>query len=159
MPSGVNTGVDHLSGRFTPNEDNCALEVAGKTHSHSHIADRIFKNQVPANDPRNQFAQCRITVRISTACDRDHRSQFGIAKPGKDASHGHQQERNRNRRAGRRPAIHHDVVKTSAVDQMHEQVKHLHLVKRGIAMLSGGSRACKSKNARSNDGANPQRGK
>ena len=43
--------------------------------------------------------------------------------------------------------------------QMHEQIKHLHFIKRGIAMLSRGSGAGKSKNARSNDGANPQRGK
>ena len=45
------------------------------------------------------------------------------------------------------------------MDQMHEQVQHLHLVKRRIAMLSRGSRAGKSKNARSNDSADPQRGK
>jgi len=42
---------------------------------------------------------------------------------------------------------------------MHEQIEHLHFIKRWIATLSGSGGASESKDARPNDGANPQRGK
>ncbi len=68
------------------------FQVSAKPNCHSHVADRIFQNQVPANDPRDQFAQSRVRIRIRAARNRDHRRQFGIAQSGKTAGDRHQKK-------------------------------------------------------------------
>ena len=68
------------------------FQISPKTDRHSHIADRIFQNQVPANDPRDQFTQSRVRIRIRAPSNRDHRSQFGIAQTGEAARNRYQKK-------------------------------------------------------------------
>jgi hypothetical protein len=47
-------------------------------------------------------------------------------------------------------------MQVSAVKQVHEQIQHLRLVKRRIAVLAGSGGAGEGKNARANDRTNPK---
>ena len=73
------------------NSEDCQLRfrIAAEAHGHGDVADHVFKNQVPANDPGENFSEGGVGVGISAARDGDHRSQFGIAKSGEAARDRH----------------------------------------------------------------------
>jgi hypothetical protein len=70
--------------------------VRGESDSDRHIADRIFENQVPADDPCDEFAHAGVGVCVGGAGDGDHGGQFGIAKRGKRAHDGYEDKRQRD---------------------------------------------------------------
>ena len=41
------------------------IEKLGPANRDSHVADGVFDDQVPADDPRDQLAECRIRVGVS----------------------------------------------------------------------------------------------
>ena len=61
-------------------------------------AHRVFQDQVPADDPRQEFAQCRISVRVGGTGNGGHRGEFGVTQRGEDASNAGDHERQRQRR-------------------------------------------------------------
>ena len=88
-------GQDHLSqARCRPNQPIapwCTAEANGNRH----VADHVFENQVPADDPGKDFAQRRVRIGIGATGNRNHRRQFRITEAGKAAGNRHQQKRNR----------------------------------------------------------------
>jgi hypothetical protein len=74
--------------------------VRGESDPDGHIADRIFENQVPADDPCDEFAHTRVGVRVSGAGDGNHGGQFGITERGKRAHDGDEDKRQRDGGAG-----------------------------------------------------------
>ena len=70
-------------------------EMRGEADADRHVADGIFEDEVPADDPRDELAHGRVGVGVGAACDRDHRRQFGIAERGEGADDRNQDERQR----------------------------------------------------------------
>ena len=68
-------------------------EVIRPSGRHGARTHGVLERQVPADDPREQFAQCRIGVCISASRQRNHGGEFGIAESGKGASEARQDER------------------------------------------------------------------
>ena len=62
--------------------------------------DRVFENQVPANDPGEEFTEGRVRVRISRTRDRYHRSKLCVTERGEHASESRHHKRKHQRGAG-----------------------------------------------------------
>ena len=94
--------------------------VGGEADADRHVADRVFQDEVPADDPRDELAHRRVGVGVSAASDGDHGRQLGVAESGEGANDGHQDQRNRQRRSGagtpQRGRMMHDVVSQRAVE-------------------------------------------
>ena len=71
----------------------------GEADADGHVADRVFQNQVPADDPGDQFAHGGVGIGVRAARNGDHRGELGVADRGKAANNGNQYERKRDRRA------------------------------------------------------------
>ena len=56
------------------------------------VPDRIFNQQVPADDPCQQFAKARVRICICRAGDGNFRCEFRITQSGKPASYGREYE-------------------------------------------------------------------
>ena len=76
------------------------LEILGPRNGHRNITDRVFKNQIPTDDPGDELAERGVGVGISGARDGNHRCKLGIAQRRKAAGDRHQHKRNDQRRAG-----------------------------------------------------------
>ena len=82
------------------------LDVRGEANADAHVGEGVFEDQVPADDPCDQFAERGVGVGIGRAGDGNHRGEFGVAEAGKDADDGNKDERECERRpAPGRPAI------------------------------------------------------
>ncbi len=125
--------------------------VRGKTDADGHVADRVFQDEVPADDPRDQLAHGGVGVGVGAAGDGDHGRQFGIAKSGEGANDGHQNQRERQRRAcagaAERRGVMHDVVRKRAVQNGC-----------GIEFLTGDGRPYDGEDAGANDRADAEPG-
>ena len=93
--------------------------MRGETHAHGHVADGVFQDQVPADDPGDELAHRGIGVGVGAAGDRDHRRQLGIAQRGEAADNRDQHQRQRQRRARAGTAecrrVMDDVIRERAV--------------------------------------------
>ena len=59
--------------------------------------DGVFENQIPADDPRDQFAHGRVRVGVGAAGHRDHRGELGVTETGKGAADAGDDEGEHNR--------------------------------------------------------------
>src|SRR5205085_7444749 len=75
-------------------------EVSGPTDRHGHVADGVFQNEIPADDPSDNFTECRIRIGVSRAGDGNHGGEFGVTKRGKAASNCSNDKRKDYRRTG-----------------------------------------------------------
>ena len=66
------------------------LCVSAEADGDHHVADYILEDQVPADNPGENFAECRVGIRVGAARDGNHRGQFGVAQAGEAAGHGDQ---------------------------------------------------------------------
>ena len=128
------------------------IHVCAEADSDRHVRDRVFEDQVPADDPGEDLAHGRVGVGVSAAGHGDHRREFGVAERGEAAGDGDQHEGERNRRAGAGTSHHGDW---SAVEY---HVEHGRLEdRRQIHPGPRGSGAREGENARADDGADAQR--
>src|ERR1700682_4276089 len=79
-----------------------ADDIARPSDRNRHGADGIFEDEVPADDPRAQFAERRVGVGIGTPADRNGRRHFGVAQPGECTGDRAEEKRERHRR----PRVH-----------------------------------------------------
>src|SRR6266699_6049786 len=79
---------------------NELLEVCRPTMRDSCGANGIFEHEVPAYDPREQFTQSGVSVRVSRPCNRHHGSKLSVAKRSKDTGDSGHHKREHERRAG-----------------------------------------------------------
>ena len=84
--------------------------VGSETHAHTHVAEGVLQDQVPADDPRNQFAKRRVRIGVGRPRNRNHAAQFGVAKPGEAADNRHQDHRHRESRTRTGPPRHCTMV-------------------------------------------------
>ena len=81
-----------------------------ETYTHGHIADRIFEDQVPADNPGNQFPHGCVGVGVGAARDRNHGSEFRVTQSGKSADNRYQNQRQRESWARARAAYRSRMV-------------------------------------------------
>ena len=62
-------------------------QVLREPDAHRHVADRIFENEVPSDDPGDQLAHRSVGIGVGASGDRNHRSKFGIAQGGEGADY------------------------------------------------------------------------
>ena len=74
--------------------------MAAPAHSDGRRAKRVFKDKVPADDPRDQLAERCIRIRIRASCNGNQRRELRVAQPGKGARNSRKYERNNDRRSG-----------------------------------------------------------
>ena len=78
-------------------------KIVGPTDRDGHVADRVFEDQVPADDPRDQLSQRRVRIGVGRAGDRHHRRHFGVTERRKGADDGRDPKREHQRWTGARP--------------------------------------------------------
>src|SRR5680860_266496 len=64
------------------------FKVSRPTDGYRYVADGIFQDQVPADDPCQNFAERGIGVRVGTSRNGNHRRKFRIAKCSKPTGDG-----------------------------------------------------------------------
>src|SRR5437867_12172676 len=65
-------------------------EVTRPAHRDGHVANGIFQDEVPTDNPGHNLAECRIGICIGRSRERNHRRELGITKRSErasDASH------------------------------------------------------------------------
>ena len=68
--------------------------VLGESNRDSHVGDGVFKDEIPADDPRDQLAHGRVGVGVGRTSDGDHGGKLGVAEAGECADDGDENERN-----------------------------------------------------------------
>ena len=125
-------------------------QVRGEAHAHRHVADGVFQDQVPADDPGDQLAHGGVGVGVGAAGDGDHRRQLGVAQRGERADD-----------APPAPAKAPAPVRRPGVPAwrvMHDEVGQRRVEDgRGIELLSGDGGADHGEDAGADDRADAQR--
>src|SRR6185369_8267991 len=62
--------------------------------------DRVLDDQVPADNPGDQLAECRVRVGVSRTGDRNHRGEFGVTECRKPTNDRRDDERQHQRWTG-----------------------------------------------------------
>ena len=68
--------------------------------SHRRGAEGIFQNQVPADDPGEEFAQGRVAIGVGRSGDGNQRGEFGVTQAGESARNPGKDERQHDGRPG-----------------------------------------------------------
>ena len=126
--------------------------VRGKSDADGHVGDGVLEDQIPADDPGDQFAHRGVGVRVGASGDGNHRGELRVAERGKAADNRDQHERKRDRRACAGAAEGRGVV-----DQVFEQGR----VQNGFELefLAGDGGADHGENAGADHGADAERSK
>ncbi len=135
------------------------FRITGKANRDRDVRDYVFEDEVPADDPGENFAERRVRICIGAAGDGDHRGQFGVAQSGEAAGDRHQQERNRNRRSGRWATVHERSGGAAGAHEIDDYVERLRVQEgRSLEIFSGGGGPGKNENAGTDDGADTKSG-
>src|SRR5579871_3925645 len=59
--------------------------MGGEADADGHVADGVLEDEVPADDPGDEFAHGGVGVGVSAAGNGDHRGEFGVADGSKAA--------------------------------------------------------------------------
>ncbi len=86
------------------------LEVSGKADADGDVADGVFEDEIPADDPGEDFAESGVAVGVGRAGDGDHGGQLGVAEAGEGAGDGDQDEGDGDGGAGGGAAMHERAV-------------------------------------------------
>ena len=76
------------------------VEVVAPRDRDRDVADGVFEDQIPADDPRDELTERRVRVGVGASGLRNHRRQLRVAERRERARHAEQQEREDQRRAG-----------------------------------------------------------
>ena len=102
-------------------------EVARPADGHGGGGDGIFQDQVPADDPGDQFADARVGIAIRAAGAADGAGQLGVAQGGEGAGGTGENEGQHDGRAGMlgrdHAGEHEDARADDAADAEHGQVE------------------------------------
>ena len=67
--------------------------MGSEAHADAHVAEGVFEDQIPADDPCDELAEGGVGIGVGRAGDGNHGGQFGVAEAGEDADDGHENER------------------------------------------------------------------
>ena len=77
----MNTGFENAAGKWKPKTlSSRSLRYAPNPTATAMLRDGVFQDQVPPDDPGEDFAQGRVRVGIGAAGDRNHGGQLGVAQ-------------------------------------------------------------------------------
>ncbi len=148
--------LQQSSGTSMPELGQDALEVARPAGGDGGAADRVFEDQVPADDPGEQLAQGRVGVGVGRAGHRHHRGELGVAERREDAGDAGDDVGEHQRRAGdvvgRRAGGDEDAGADDGADaeggeldraeHPAQPVLALHLLEQHLEGLSGKKSVC-----------------
>ena len=144
--------------QIQPKRGQLRLGVAAEAYGDRDVAHGVFENQIPADDPGEDFAQRGVGIGVGAAGDRNHGGQFGVAKSGKTAGDGHEQKRDSDGRSSGWTPVHEHGRGTAVPQIIDEQVEDLRVKDgRRLEIFAGGGRAGQNKNSRADDRADTER--
>ena len=76
------------------------VKIAGPANGHSRHGEGVLQNQIPADDPSPEFPQGYIAIRVGTAGNGHHSSEFGITESRTATGDSSNNERNNQCRTG-----------------------------------------------------------
>ena len=131
-------------------------EITRPAYRHGHVADRIFQNQIPADDPGDDLAQRRVGISVGRSGNRDHRGQLAVTERRESAGDRRDDKGKRHRRAGGGPP----KDKVGVVDVSDDEVEDRRLHDRlpDTRRLAGGRGAGERENSRTDDRADAETG-
>ena len=130
------------------------LQISREPDGHRHVRHRVFEDQIPTDDPREDFPEDRVGIGIRAAGDGNHGSKLGVAEAGEQARNRHQNERQRDGRTRARTPQHGNAVRAMQYEVKHGSVEdRLYFVD-----LASRRRACESKNAGTDYRSDSKRG-
>ncbi len=108
-----------------PHELENTVEILAPRDRHGGRADRVFEDQIPSDDPRDELAHGGVPVRVRATGDRDHRRELRVAQTREQAPDRRHQECQRDRwtgtlRDGRRRAHEETCADDGANPQCHQ---------------------------------------
>src|SRR5580704_7809945 len=119
--------------------------------TYGHVAHGIFQNEIPPDDPGDEFAHGGVRVRVGAASDGNHRREFSVADRSKSACDGNQYKGKRDCGAGPRAAerglARDQILKERSIED-----------RRDLEFLTCDGSADNSENSRADYGSNPERG-
>ncbi len=142
---------DPLDGQMDAKPVEEVYQVSGEAHADAHVAESVFENQIPADDPGDQLAEGGVGVGVSRAGNGNHGGQFGVTEAGEDADDGHQHQRERQRRPCAGTACHGRVVDEVVEQRRVADIRH-------IELLPGHGGADDREDTRADDRPDAQRG-
>ena len=74
-------------------------KIIAPRNCYGDVADGVFHQQIPADNPRHKFAKRSVGIRVRRSRDRNHGSEFGIAKRRKRAGNRREDKQKRDRRS------------------------------------------------------------
>ncbi len=95
------------------------VHVGRESHRHAHIGERVLEDQIPADDPGEDFAQRGVGIGVGAAGDGDHGGQLGVTDGRESACDRHQHERQRDGRTRPQPA-----AERGGSAAMEHQIEH-----------------------------------
>src|ERR1700756_5957584 len=135
------------------------FRVAAESDGDSNVADHIFENQVPADDPGKNFAKGCVRIRVRAASDGNHGRKFGVAETSKAARNGNENERNCDGRPGGRTSVHESPRGRTCPQEIDDQIENLRVQNRwSFKVLAGRGGSGEDENSRADDGTDPKRG-
>jgi hypothetical protein len=75
-------------------------DVGGEADADGHVADGVFEDEVPADDPGDEFTHGGVGVRVSAAGDGNHCGKLGVADRSESADDGDEDEGKSDRGTG-----------------------------------------------------------
>src|SRR5215472_2497480 len=126
-------------------------QMLGKADADGHVANSVFENQVPTDDPGDEFTHRGVSISVGAAGNRNHGSEFGVANGGEATGDGHQNERESDGRPGAGTAKRGGVVNQVLEQRGIENGRRL-------KFLAGDGGADNGEDSGADDGANAKRG-
>src|SRR5260370_38932519 len=121
-----------------------------KPEADGEVADGVFEDQVPADDPGDEFSHRGVGVGVRAARNRNHGGELGVAHRGESAGDGDQDKGESNGRpragASKGSGMVNQVFQERGVEN-----------RRGLKLLTGNGRADDSKYAGADDRADAER--
>jgi hypothetical protein len=74
------------------------VEITAPRNGHDDVADRVFEDQGPADDPGDELAKRDIGIGIGASGDRNAAGKFGVAHGREAAGNSREDEQQRNPR-------------------------------------------------------------
>jgi hypothetical protein len=94
-------------------------DVGGEADADAHVGAGVFENQIPADDPGDELAECGVGIGVGRAGDGNHGGQLGVTEAGERADEGHHHHGERNGGTGAGTAgqrsVRDDVVNERSV--------------------------------------------
>jgi len=100
-------------------------DMSRQAHADAHVAEGVFQNQIPADDPGHEFAERGVGVSVGGAGDGIMDASSGVTEPGEDADNSHQHQRKGKRRSRAGPSCHGRVVDEVVQQRGIPDIRHI----------------------------------